>query len=113
MMTYAQKMELVNQARSHEHTEFWARAMSRPVEVPPEESPEPQLPPSVRERSQWGQDVPTIDSLRSHGQFADGPEVEPATSDRPIDSSTIVGSATPQARKNHSSWRPFDGPWDD
>jgi hypothetical protein len=84
---------------------FWQRVMAKPAEVPPEADPEPTLPASVRERSQWGQDVPTIDSLRSHGRYAEA-VVEPATT-RPADLRNTDGEpASP--RSHFSAWQPYD-----
>jgi hypothetical protein len=96
-----------------EQQQYWARQMAvAPAEAPPEAEPEPQLPPSVRERNQWGEHVPGIEELRSRGQFTPDPVVA-AAPNRQADTRTTNGTpATP--RSHPSPWRAYEyGPYDD
>ena len=90
-----------------EHQQYWARQMSvAPAEAPPEADPEPQLPPSVRERNQWGEHVPGIDELRSLGQFAPEVAIPAAPSRQPDTRITNGDPATPMSHP--SPWRSYD-----
>ena len=86
---------------------YWTRTMATPPPAPEPEEPDAySVPESARTRTQWGQDVPTVEGLRSLGQFTE-PVVEPAPA-TPIDNSVVMGTHSAQPRHNPSPWRAFD-----
>jgi hypothetical protein len=98
-------------AANGDRASFWSRTMATPVEPEPEpEVPAYEVPASARTQNQWGQETPTIESLRSNANTTGRrePLVREAPDMTGVDTSTIGGSRTVNPRTNHSSWQPVD-----